>query len=130
MKFFFVERVKTIWEVAKRKGVSVDFAFDMFYADVVNGAAHSYNTALDAYDFAADKAAWEALTEDVQKSARAIYKDFIVEKYDEICKAWDNDDMDAIDAIVEKYKAVVEARAEKANDEAAEVEADAKVEAE
>lgn len=119
MKFFFVERVKTIWEVAKHKDVSVDFAFDRFYADVVNGAAISYNTGLDGYDFAADKAAWEALTEEEQKVARAIYKDFVAEKYEDICAAWNNEDMAAIDAIVEEYKAKVEAAAEKAEAEAA-----------
>lgn len=117
MKFFFVERVKTIWEVAKVKDVTVDFAFDRFYADIVNGKAISYNTGLDAYDFAADKAVWEALTEDEQKVARAIYKDFIAENYEEICAAWNNEDMDAIDVIIEDYKAKVEDVNEETADE-------------
>lgn len=109
-KYFFVDRVKAIWNVAKLKDVSVDFAYDRFYADIVNGTAVLYNTGMTEYDFAADKALWDALSEDEQKAAKAVYKRFIGAKYDDICAAWRNNDMAAIDTIVEAFKAEEEAR--------------------
>ena len=111
MKFFFVDRVKNIWDVSKIKGVSVDFAFDRFYADVVNGVAMHDNTAMDSYDFAADKAVWDTFSEDEQKVAIAIYKDFATSMADEICAALADEDPNAINAVIDAFKAKVEANA-------------------
>lgn len=109
-KYFFVDRVKAIWNVAKLKDVSVDFAYDRFYADIVNGTAVLYNTGMTEYDFAADKALWDSLSEADQKAAKAVYKRFVAAKYNDICAAWKNNDMAAIDTIVEAFKAEEEAR--------------------
>lgn len=120
-KFFLVDRVKTVWEISKNKQVSVDFAFLRYYADMVNGKAISYNSGLDAYDFASDKVEWEKLTEEEQKIARAMYDKFIAKCYDDICAAWRENDLAAIDVIIEEYKAKVaveEAAAEDASAEA------------
>lgn len=116
-KFFFVDRVKTVWEISKQKKVSVDFAFLRYYADMVNGKAISYNSGLDSYDFAADKAAWEAISEEDQKVAREVYDKFIGKKYEDICAAWREGNFDAIDGIIAEFKEWLAAEEAKAAEE-------------
>lgn len=105
MKNFFVNRVVDIWQVAKHCGVSVDFAFDRYYADVVNGESVETNTDMPGYDFAAVKAEWDLLSEKDQNIAVETYKDFVSANYEKVCELWRENDIEGIKALAAEYAA-------------------------
>ena len=68
-KFSFLDYVEEIGAVSRANNVDMGVAYDMFRADVANGANANCGSCMDGFDFAALKEQWDALTKPEQAAA-------------------------------------------------------------
>lgn len=68
-KFSFKDYEDEIKAVSRAQGVDLGVAYDMFRADVRSGRNENCGACLAAFDFAAAKAEWDALTSSEQAAA-------------------------------------------------------------
>ena len=100
MNKFFINQALEIYETTKNSVTrDSDTGFQMFKSDVTNGTA--YNTERADIDFVALNKEREAMTNDEQADACASWRDFCAENFKEITKAWNAEDKEAFQEIVD-----------------------------
>ena len=102
MNKLFINQAWEIYETTKNSITrDSDTGFQMFKSDVTTGTA--YNTEREDIDFVALNKEWEAMTVDEQADACLSWREFSMENYKELSKAFTAEDKEAFQEIVNAW---------------------------
>ena len=73
--FSFLDYEAEIRQIARANNVDLGVAYDMFRADVRNGANINCGPCMDGFDFAGAKVIWDSMTKSEQSAAYEEWHD-------------------------------------------------------